>query len=56
MCELYKFYLDLTLCCKNEKPFDTFEREVRLDSIAIANDYRFAICLENDMSPYYFSK
>lgn len=56
MCELYKFCLNLALCCKNEKPFDTFEGKIRLDSIATTNDYRFTICLKNDMSPYYFSK
>lgn len=56
VCELYKFCLNLALHCKNEKPFDAFEGKIRLDSIATANDYRFTICLKNDMSPYYFSK
>ena len=60
MCELHKFRLHLALRCKKENlcdTFGTFDGGERLDSIApTLNDYRFTICLENDISPYYFSE
>lgn len=60
MCELHKFRLNLALRCKKENlcdTFGTFDGGARLDSIhTTLNDYRFTICLENDISPYYFSE
>lgn len=60
MCELHKFRLDLALRCKRENLCDTFGRfdgGAYIENISdTLNDYRFAICIENDISPYYFSE
>ncbi|MGX3011081.1 glycosyltransferase family 10 domain-containing protein [Helicobacter sp. 23-1044] len=60
MCELHKFRLDLALRCKRENLCDTFGRfdggEYVKNISDTLNDYRFTICLENDISPYYFSE
>ncbi len=60
MCELHKFRLDLALRCKRENLCDTFGRfdgGAYIENIAdTLTQYRYSICLENDISPYYFSE
>ena len=60
MCELHKFRLDLALRCKRENLCDMFGRfdggKYVKNISETLNDYRFTICLENDISPYYFSE
>ncbi|MGX2985054.1 glycosyltransferase family 10 domain-containing protein [Helicobacter sp. 23-1048] len=60
MCELHKFRIDLALRCKRENLCDTFGRfdgggYVKNISDTL-NDYRFTICIENDVQPYLFTE
>lgn len=60
MCELHKFRLDLALRCKRENLCDTFGRfdgGAYVQNISdTLNDYRYTICLENDINSYYFTE
>ena len=59
MCELHKFRFDLTHRCKNEGLADTFGTFDGGKLIPIADtltDYRYTICIENDIQPYFFTE
>lgn len=59
-CDLHKFRYDLAFLCKNNHladTFGTFDGGKRLDNVdETLNDYRYTICIENDIKPYYFSE
>ena len=59
-CEIHKFRYDLAFKCKNNHladTFGTFDGGRRVEPIDdTLNDYRYTICLENDIKPYYFSE
>ncbi len=60
MCELHKFRHDLAMKCKNitnVDTFGTFDGGQRVETMdEVLRDYRYNICLENDIRPYYFSE
>ena len=60
MCDLHKFRYDLAWLCKNEKIADTygtFDGGPFVKSLSnVLRDYRYFICLENEIQPYYFSE
>ena len=60
MCELHKFRYDLAMKCKkinNVDTFGTFDGGQRVETMdEVLRDYRYNICLENDIKPYYFSE
>ena len=59
MCELHKYRLALAWQCKNEKLADTFGtfdggKLVTLDDTL--KQYRYSICIENYIEPYFFTE
>lgn len=60
VCDLHKFRFDLAFKCKNNHladTFGTFDGGQRVEYIdETLNDYRYTICIENDIKPYYFSE
>lgn len=60
MCELHKFRYDLAQKCKREwlaDTYGTFDGGGYVEKLTdVLNDYRFNICIENDITPYYFSE
>ena len=59
MCELHKFRYDLAWKCKNDKLADTFGtfdggKLVGIDDTL--RDYRYSICIENLIEPYFFTE
>lgn len=59
-CDLHKFRYDLAFKLKNNHladTFGTFDGGKRVENVDdTLNDYRYTICLENDIKPYYFSE
>lgn len=59
-CELHKFRYDIAMKCKREclaDTFGTFDGGGYVDELTdILDEYRFNICIENDIKPYYFSE
>ncbi|MBR1753272.1 hypothetical protein IJ732_00405 [bacterium] len=59
-CEMHKFRYDLAMKCKQISKVDTFgtfDGGERVGTMSeVLKDYRYNICLENDIQPYYFSE
>ena len=59
-CELHKFRIDLAKKCKTlgcVDTYGTFDGGPRVEAEEDAfKNYRFAICVENDIQPYYFTE
>jgi hypothetical protein len=59
MCPMHKYRYDLAYQCKNEKLADTygnFDGGPFADLETVLKDYRYTICIENEIQPYYFSE
>lgn len=60
MCDMHTFRLALARKCRDERlcdTFGTFDGGSRVQDIADTyRKYRFCICLENDVKPYYFTE
>ena len=59
MCELHKFRYDLAYKCKRENLADTFGTFDGGPMVKIADtltDYRYSICIENEVQPYFFTE
>ena len=59
MCELHKFRYDLAYKCKNEKLADTFGTFDGGDLVSLTDTllrYRYSICIENNIEPYFFTE
>lgn len=60
MCDMHKFRYDLAMKCKNIQnvhTFGNFDGGPRVKSIdEVLKTFRYNICLENDVQPYYFSE
>ena len=59
MCPLHKFRYDLAYLCKNEKladTFGTFDGGSFVPIVETLKDYRFSICIENEIQPYFFTE
>ncbi len=59
MCPLHKFRYDLAYKCKNEHladTFGTFDRGPLVNLSDTLKDYRYSICIENEIQPYFFTE
>ena len=59
MCDLHKYRYDLAWKCKNEKLADTygtFDKGPMVKMSKTLTDYRYSICIENDIQPYFFTE
>lgn len=59
MCDMHKFRYDLAFTCKNYNLADTFGTFDGGPFVNISKpllDYRFSICVENDITPYFFTE
>lgn len=59
MCDLHKYRYDLAWKCKNEKLADTygtFDNGPMVNMSKTLTDYRYSICIENDIQPYFFTE
>ncbi len=59
MCPLHKFRYDLAYKCKNEKLADTygtFDGGPLVPISSTLKDYRYSICIENEVQPYFFTE
>lgn len=59
MCELHKFRYDLAWKCKNNNLADTFGTFDGGNLVSIDDtlrDYRYSICIENIIEPYFFTE
>ena len=60
MCDLHKFRFDLAQKCKREglaDTFGTFDGGNFVEKLTdVLNNYRYSICIENDVTPYYFTE
>ena len=59
MCEMHKFRYDLAHKCKREGLADTFGTFDGGPFVKIADtltDYRYSICIENEVQPYFFTE
>ncbi len=59
MCELHKYRYDLAWKCKNYNladTFGTFDGGKLVTLTDTLRDYRFSICIENIVSPYFFTE
>ncbi|MBO6088105.1 hypothetical protein J6P92_07170 [bacterium] len=60
MCDMHKFRINLAYQCKNSglvDTFGTFDGGARVpDDAEVFKDYRYAVCVENDITPYYFTE
>ena len=59
MCKLHKYRYNLAFKCKKEglaDTFGTFDGGVIVDINSTLNDYRYSICIENDITPYFFTE
>jgi len=59
MCDLHKFRYETALRCKREglaDTFGTFDGGNMCRLTDTLNDYRFSICIENDISPFFFTE
>ena len=58
-CDLHLFRLNLARRCRDEKLCDTFGTFDGGSPVNIADtltDYRYSICVENDISPFFFTE
>lgn len=59
MCDLHKFRIDLANQCKRENladTFGTFDGGAMVKISETLDDYRFSICIENEITPYFFTE
>ena len=59
MCPLHKFRYDLAYQCKNEQLADTygtFDGGSPVNLSETLKDYRYSICIENEVQPYFFTE
>lgn len=59
MCELHKFRYDLANKCKKENLADTygtFDGGATVKMSKTLTDYRYSICIENEIQPYFFTE
>lgn len=59
MCDLHKYRYDLAWKCKNYNladTFGTFDGGKMVTLTDTLRDYRFSICIENIVSPYFFTE
>lgn len=59
MCDLHKFRYDLAWMCKNEKIADTygtFDGGPMVKMSKTLTAYRYSICIENEVQPYFFTE
>ena len=59
MCPMHKFRNNIAFLCKNEglaDTFGTFDGGKRADLSDVLLNYRYSICIENDIRPYYFTE
>lgn len=59
MCDLHKYRYDLAHKCKRENladTFGTFDNGAFVDISSTLKDYRYSICIENFISPYFFTE
>ena len=59
MCDMHKYRYDLAWKCKNEKLADTygtFDKGQMVKMSKTLTDYRYSICIENDIQPYFFTE
>ena len=59
MCDMHKFRYDVAMLCKNNHLADTygtFDGGDLVDVDTTLNDYRFSICIENEIKPYFFTE
>ncbi|MBQ9688155.1 hypothetical protein IJV79_00805, partial [bacterium] len=60
ICDMHKFRYDIAMKCKNIKNVDTygtFDGGEKLKTVdVVLEKYRYTICTENDIQPYYFSE
>ena len=59
MCPLHKFRYDLAYKCKNEHladTFGTFDGGPLINLSDTLKDYRYSICIENEVQPYFFTE
>lgn len=59
MCPLHKYRFDLAQQCKRENLADTFGTFDGGQMVKIAEtltDYRYSICIENEVQPYFFTE
>ena len=58
-CEMHKYRIELARKCRDEGLADTFGTFDGGQPVQIANtltDYRYSICIENDINPYFFTE
>lgn len=58
-CDLHKYRFDLAWLCKNEKLADTYGTFDNGPLVKIQDtleNYRYTICIENDIKPYFFTQ
>ena len=59
MCPLHKYRYDLAYQCKNENladTFGTFDGGPLVSLSSTLKDYRYSICIENEVQPYFFTE
>ena len=59
MCDMHKYRFDVAVMCKNNHladTFGTFDGGSFVDIDTTLNDYRFSICIENEIKPYFFTE
>lgn len=59
MCDLHKFRFDLAHRCKRENLADTygtFDGGPMVKMAETLTDYRYSICIENEVQPYFFTE
>ena len=59
MCELHKYRYDLAHKCKREylaDTYGTFDGGPMVKMSDILTSYRYSICIENDIQPYFFTE
>ena len=59
MCDLHKFRFDLAQKCKREHLADTYGTFDGGKTVKIADtltDYMYSICIENEVTPYFFTE
>lgn len=59
MCELHKFRYDLAFKCKQEglaDTYGTFDGGMIVNIADTLTDYMYSICIENEITPYFFTE
>ena len=59
MCDMHKLRYDIAHKCKREHLADTygtFDGGNFVNIVDTLNDYRYTICIENDIKPYFFTE